>query len=499
MSNSKLNKTLKNCKNNKNKKCDSISPTLINDYNQFLKNLDFYQQNNDLNNVNQLLNVDSSNPKATIDDIIEKTDINYTVMGHNSVNFNGIRLMDKVSEQMINDDPNKFCKVENPINNRVNSELCCKRYVYNPNSNKSTNLDVYPIRTDQENESGQEKEKEKENENKKELITIECEINSISDILKVIELHPYDNNFRYNINLKALHNIKEPLQNLDAMIGMKDLKMNIVDQILYFIQNLHTLSDKAEGGYSDFLHTVIYGPPGTGKTELARMIGDIFSKLGILKKGTFKKATRSDLIAGFLGQTAMKTKETIDSCLGGVLFIDEAYSLGNTEKRDSFAKECIDTLCEGLSAHKHNLMVIIAGYETELKECFFSYNQGLDSRFTWRFKTDNYDSDELRQIFIKKIGDIGWTIDEDSQTKINKEWFEKNKGYFKFFGRDMETLLSKVKIVHSRRVFCKIEDDKRKITLHDLNKGLELFLKNEEVKTRKEREDIQKMVSSMYM
>ena len=116
-----------------------------------------------------------------------------------------------------------------------------------------------------------------------------------------------------------------------------------------------------------------------------KIIGKIFSKLGILSKKYFKKVTRADLIAGYLGQTAIKTRDVINEAKGGVLFIDEAYALGNPEKRDSFAKECIDTLCEGLSDNKDNLMVIIAGYEKELKDCFFSYNQGLDSRFNWRF------------------------------------------------------------------------------------------------------------------
>jgi len=96
------------------------------------------------------------------------------------------------------------------------------------------------------------------------------------------------------------------------------------------------------------MHAVIYGPPGTGKTEVAKIMGKIFSNLGILKNNVFKKVTRDDLVAGYLGQTAMKTKDVIKSCIGGVLFIDEAYALGNSEKRDSFAKESIDTICEAL-------------------------------------------------------------------------------------------------------------------------------------------------------
>ena len=315
---------------------------------------------------------------------------------------------------------------------------------------------------------------------KKEIINIDVEINSIKDLIKLIKDNPIIENAEYNINVEALHKIKELLIELDRMIGMRTLKENIIDQIVYYIQNFHKLG-KCNG---DFMHTVIYGSPGTGKTEIAKLIGKIFSKLGILKKGTFKKVTRADLIAGYLGQTAIKTKDVINDSLGGVLFIDEAYALGNDEKRDSFAKECIDTLCEALSDHKDNIMVIIAGYEEELKTCFFSYNPGLESRFTWRFKTDEYTPDELRQIFIKKVEDAGWYV--STEVKIEEDWFKKNIEYFKYYGRDMETLFAKSKISHSRRVFCKPSEQKTHLTIHDIDKGFNLFIKNEEVKMRKD-------------
>ena len=291
--------------------------------------------------------------------------------------------------------------------------------------------------------------------------------------------------------MTTLNKIKVPLIDLNNMIGMKCLKENIVDQILFYIQNLHNTNTNI-----DFMHTVIYGPPGTGKTEIAKIMGQIFAKIGILDKGTFKKVTRSDLVAGFLGQTAIKTKDVIKECLGGVLFIDEAYSLGSPEKRDSFSKECIDTLCEALSDHKDNLMVIIAGYETELNECFFNNNQGLNSRFTWRFKTDNYSAEDLYHIFIKKVKNAGWeTIDNET---INVKWFEKHKKSFKFYGRDIETLFAKVKIAHSRRVFCLDETIKKKISLKDMDKGLDMFLKNDTTEN-KHKENMQKVISSMYM
>jgi SpoVK/Ycf46/Vps4 family AAA+-type ATPase len=315
---------------------------------------------------------------------------------------------------------------------------------------------------------------------KKEKIIIDMEINGLKDLIKLINENPLIENVEYNIDIETLHKIKKPLNELNNMIGMKLLKDNIIDQVIYYIQEFHKLG-KCEG---DFMHTVIYGPPGTGKTEVAKIIGRIFSKLGILNKGTFRKVTRSDLIAGYLGQTAIKTKEVINECLGGVLFIDEAYALGNSEKKDSFSKECIDTLCEALSDHKDNIMVIIAGYEKELKTCFFNYNDGLESRFTWRFKTDEYTGEELKEIFLKKVKEAGWKLAEN--TDIKDEWFKNNKDYFKYYGRDMETLFAKTKICHSRRVFLKSKEHKTKITMEDIENGFKLYLENGEVKSRKD-------------
>ena len=318
---------------------------------------------------------------------------------------------------------------------------------------------------------------------KKKKVKIDREINGLTDILKLIDDYPLKIDVEYNINMQAMHNIKTPLQDLNNMIGMNKLKDAIVDQIIFFSQNLHM--------GNDFMHTVIYGPPGTGKTEIAKIMGRIFSSIGILENNKFRKATRADLIAGYLGQTAIKTRDVIKDCLGGVLFIDEAYALGNREKRDSFAKECIDTLCEGLSDNKDKLMVIIAGYEEDLDKCFFSYNQGLNSRFPWRFHTDDYKADELNKIFAKKVKEIGWSLEKE----IKNSWFEDKMDYFKFYGRDIETLLAKTKIAHGRRVFCKDENEKRVITQKDVNKGFEMFTDNKEVKNRV---DKQSFIPFMY-
>ena len=463
---------------------NKMDPLRINNYNKFLITLDKSEviKPEVINDPTSIGKTEQT--KSALEKIIDKITKSYDENGHNSSNFNGQTTNDVLNMDMDIDDPNEYKesingkKERNRINRMIFQRSSKKDpYIDSEVKVKVNNKPISPIKI-------------------RETINIEAEINSIDDIIQLTEKYKLDPEINYNINMKALHNIKEPLQELNNMIGMTNLKNNIVDQILYFVQELH--KNKNDSGVTgDFMHTVIYGPPGTGKTEIAKMMGKIYSKIGILNKGTFKKVTRSDLIAGYLGQTAMKTRDVIKEALGGVLFIDEAYALGNTDKKDIFSKECIDTLCEGLSDNKENLMVIIAGYETELNDCFFNYNQGLDSRFTWRFKTDNYSAEDLYKIFVKKVKDIGWELHEES--KITSEFFKKNYDYLKFFGRDIETILAKTKIAHSKRVFCKADSEKKKITLKDLEKGFELYLKNDDIKKRKDSENLKKYIySSIY-
>jgi SpoVK/Ycf46/Vps4 family AAA+-type ATPase len=305
--------------------------------------------------------------------------------------------------------------------------------------------------------------------------TIDVSVNTISDVLDIIQQHEYEETVEYNIDLKSLHNIKVELTTLNDMVGLESMKQSILNQLLYFIQELHIGKDT-----SDFKHTVFYGPPGTGKTEIAKIIGKMYSKMGILKNNTFKKVTRNDLIAGYLGQTAIKTKKVIEECLGGVLFIDEAYSLASSNENDSYSKECLDILCESLSDHKNELMVIIAGYEDELTHTFFKANQGLESRFIWRFTMEPYNAKELRQIFIKKVDEQGWVIEP---TVLQESWFDQKKDAFKHYGRDMELLLTYTKIFHGRRIYGKDTGLRRKITLDDINGGYDILVKNRKAKT----------------
>jgi SpoVK/Ycf46/Vps4 family AAA+-type ATPase len=308
-----------------------------------------------------------------------------------------------------------------------------------------------------------------------EKVNIDTKIENLNDLIKIIDENEFKPYAEYNIDLKALHNIKKELNDLNNMIGMENMKKSILDQLLYFIQELHVGKQ-----ISEFKHTVIYGCPGTGKTEIAKIIGNMYSKLGILKNNVFKKVTRNDLIAGYLGQTAIKTKKVIDECLGGVLFIDEAYSLASTENNDTYSKECLDTLCEALSDHKDDLMVIIAGYDKELEDTFFRANRGLESRFIWRFKMDPYNHKEMMKIFIKKVLEHEWSLENENE--INEKWFSEKKEIFKNYGRDMELLFTYTKIAHGRRIYGKDKELRKKISLLDINNGYDIFLKNRQKK-----------------
>jgi len=309
---------------------------------------------------------------------------------------------------------------------------------------------------------------------KKYKVNIETKVETISDLLKIIDENEYNDETEYNIDLKTLHNIKKELTEMNNMIGMDNMKKSLITQLLYFIQELHIGRN-----ISEFKHTVIYGSPGTGKTEIAKILGNMYSKIGILKNNIFKKVTRHDLIAGYLGQTAIKTKKVIEECLGGVLFIDEAYSLASPEHNDSYSKECLDTLCEALSDHKNNLMVIIAGYEEELEDTFFKANRGLESRFIWRFKMDSYNPVEMMNIFKKKVLEHEWNIDD---IELNEKWFRDKKDNFVNFGRDMELLFSYTKIAHGNRIYGKSAELRKKLTLEDINAGYDTFLKNRKKK-----------------
>ena len=328
--------------------------------------------------------------------------------------------------------------------------------------------------------------------NASELKPIEMEVKTIVDLIKLGETYDPEDKTKYVINMEALHKCVGPLKELDSMIGMKSIKDMIVDIIFFRLQNFG--DDKEE-----LWHLVIQGSPGCGKTEVSKIIGKLYYALGIVKKDKFTQVKRSDLIGKYLGHTAKQTQDIFDNAEDGVLFIDEAYSLGNPEGKDSFAKECIDTINLNLT-EKKNTVVFIAGYKEQLEESFFRYNPGLNRRFKMRFTVDKYDEVELRKIYLKKMFENKWEIvDNNDDENIPISFFKKNLNSFKYNGGDMENLWHLTKIVHARRVFGKSNDLVKKISLEDLENAFKSYSDNDEFKKRTESEELDKYIhNSMY-
>jgi hypothetical protein len=333
-----------------------------------------------------------------------------------------------------------------------------------------------------------------QNEIEKELIDIFEKINTIQDIiaLELIESDLKYKYFKYD-KFKKLYDTIPSLKKLDEMVGMNDVKNQILTQIMYFIQNLHN--------NDEMLHTVITGPPGVGKTELGKILGQVYLNIGLLENDKFKVVKRQDLIGKYVGHTAPRTQAVIDECKGGVMFIDEAYSLGHEEKRDSFSKEALDVINQNLTENKGKFVCIIAGYANEIDKCFFAQNDGLKRRFPFRYNIDKYTGVELCEIFKRKVKADKWEVEIESD-KLN-EFFNKHltDNKFKYFGGDIEKLYQYTKMAFSNRVAKSraiIKHNERKINFEDLENGMKNFIINQP-RLDKMEEDDNKAVSKLMM
>ena len=272
-------------------------------------------------------------------------------------------------------------------------------------------------------------------------------IHQIKNINDIISLDTNWYCLRHNPTLQRLYYLITPLKKLNKMVGLQDVKTDIFKKIIYYMQN--PFDEKI--GCEEYLHTIISGPPGVGKTEFAKIYADIFVRLGILKSDKFIEIKRDDLVGEYLGQTSRRTRDLLDSAMHGVLFLDEAYSLGNEEKRDSFSKEAIDMINQYLSEKKGKFMFIIAGYEDDLENCLFAYNKGLKRRFHSHYHIKGYEPDELNKMFLGKIAQTKFTIDIPNEKLV--KFFTDNKSSFEYFGGDIEKLLNEIKQTQALRTF----------------------------------------------
>lgn len=270
----------------------------------------------------------------------------------------------------------------------------------------------------------------------------------------------------YPEKLSILPNILPELEELNNMIGMKILKSQIVDQILFFTQGVDE---------SVMLHTVLEGPPGTGKTTVSHIMSRLYSKLGILRKEKFNVVKRPDLISEYLGGTASKTLETLNRCKNGVMLIDEAYSLGaQAGQDDMYAKECVDTLNEYLSENSDKLICIIAGYKKQLNESFFSLNPGLKRRFPWTFTIENYTPDELAQIYFKQVAEKEWETDCKMEEII--ALIKPVIHLFDGNGGDINTIIEKAMIFNTRNSFGR--ESLYTLNICEFKEALDVFIIN---------------------
>lgn len=297
------------------------------------------------------------------------------------------------------------------------------------------------------------------------------DINTISDLIRIGKEYKPDTRVVTNLDTQKLVRLVAPLERLDAMVGLADVKASIFHQIIFHLQGL-------DDGLRDMHHTVIKGPPGVGKTEIAHRLAEIYNALGILKSSKVVSVKRDDLIAGYVGQTALKTKKKLEEALGGVLLIDEAYSLGDGSDKDTFSKEAVDLLTSYLSEHGTEFICVIAGYKEALEKRFFSINEGLARRFTIHYEIKPYEGSELQAIFAKTVADGGWCLATPDAAPA--EFFTEHKDDFPSFGGDMLNLFAGVKKAHSRRLLsirtkAELDTSRRRITNDDLLAGFKSF------------------------
>ena len=243
----------------------------------------------------------------------------------------------------------------------------------------------------------------------------------------------------------------ELMAQLDSLVGLDDVKKDIKNLMnLVKVRRLRRENGLPIPPMS--LHMVFMGNPGTGKTTVARIISGLYAAIGVLEKGQLIEVDRSGLVAGYVGQTALKTQEVIKSALGGVLFIDEAYSLASGGEND-FGREAIETILKAMEDHRDELIVVVAGYDGPMEK-FINSNPGLQSRFNKYFYFPDYNGEQLLHIFKGQCKKNGYALTEEAEAEA-KAMFEElyeNRGENFGNGRDVRNVFEDTVVRQSNRV-----------------------------------------------
>ena len=276
--------------------------------------------------------------------------------------------------------------------------------------------------------------------------------------------------------------LEEALAELDELIGLDAVKKD-VDSLVNLVKVRKMRRDRGMKCPDMSFHLVFSGNPGTGKTTVARIVGKVYSALGILSKGHLVEVDRSGLVAGYVGQTAIKTQEVIAQALGGVLFIDEAYTLSPENADKDFGQEAIDTILKAMEDHRDDFIVIAAGYAT-LMPRFIDANPGLKSRFNKYLHFEDYNGGQLYEIFEGRVKRNDYRLDEKAAEAVKEHLQELYEDRDENFGnaRDVRNLFEKIVANQADRVAGMEEpsdEDIVTITVEDLKGLMDLPLKRD--------------------
>ncbi|MDD6881551.1 MAG: AAA family ATPase, partial [Firmicutes bacterium] len=270
-----------------------------------------------------------------------------------------------------------------------------------------------------------------------------------------------------------------PVEELNGLIGLDNVKQDVMEMVqLLEYQKKRKEQNKKTSPVS--MHMVFTGNPGTGKTTVARIIAKMYHQLGLLEKPDIVEVDRSDLVAEYIGQTAGKTKKKIEEALGGVLFIDEAYTLVKKGSGNDYGQEAIDTLLKAMEDYRDRLMVIVAGYTEEMSQ-FINSNPGLKSRFKKVLHFEDYNAQQLCNIFYKLTESDEYTVDDDAKEVLSRH-FEKvyrTKGSRFGNGRDVRNLYQDVLTKHVVRVSGENDMDSDNISKEDVEAAIDVKKKAE--------------------
>ena len=265
---------------------------------------------------------------------------------------------------------------------------------------------------------------------------------------------------------------KPALERLDAMIGLSRVKQEI-RELVQLVKYQQMCEKNHIFAPSVSMHMVFTGNPGTGKTTVAKLLGEIYHEIGLLPNSKVVEADRGDLVGVYLGETAVKTKKVIDKALGGILFIDEAYTLAEGPAGD-YGQEAIDTLLKAMEDHRGNLAVIVAGY-TDRMQNFIRSNPGLQSRFTRTIHFEDYGAEEMEKIFYLFARNYCFT--EEAAKRLHELFWEMDRNRGPNFGngravRNFYEILIKKMAFRLVSSGCTVPEDLTRVTLEDVETAI---------------------------